>query len=1156
MNITTTYESQMPHGEITRLVEAIRVMVVAEASRKRSKKSQRYLDARLATLAVHSEAIAGDLTDYIAAPNDETLARIEHAILADPSVADRICAAMGWPSPIGVVLRKELDEIRSLREQRGRPDTNDLPPSSDPDLGTRANDYRLIGLAFSGGGIRSATFNLGVLQGLAQLDLLKCVDYLSTVSGGGYIGSWLGAWTKRNRDFEITREALIPAGPLREVDNAVRPIGFLRQYSNYLTPQLGILSADTWTMAVVYVRNVILNLLILVTGIAAVLLLPRFFVRDSVHSGTFTQFWFEPVFAVLGVGIALAFVILNLRYVASNGRGAAALPSAPFFAKQGSVQLLTIVPILVAVYCLSKLVWAEARHLPDDRDLLLFAFFFALCFVAAVAVQALGGFITCYAKSSGKVGLAWFLIFVFALTAASAGVGLLWLLLKAARALPDLEHQALVHFVIWGPPMLLVVLGLAGTLLVGLMGLGFPDSGREWFGRFGAWVSIYSVAWLALFAAAIYGPVLIVVAVREGWVKTAAAAIAGWIGTTIASVLAAQSSTTGKSTDGQSKSTWLDLVAKIGPPVFMIGFFVFIGFVLDFLIIKSRLDGEGVVSWYRYGSRTTHWGLITGTAMQPASIEAFLNWPFEFVVPLFLILAIVAVYLAWRVDINEFSMHHFYKNRLVRCYLGASNPNRKPNPFTGFDDSDDVPLKELRPSQQYTGPYPIINAALNFTAGDRLAWQERMAAPFVFTPLYCGFDASSEGGRSRAFGRKALRLRPAGYRDTASFAYPEKGIGIGTALAISGAAVSPNQGYHSSLFVAFLLTVFNVRLGWWLGNPRKDDASKRSGPPLGLMYLVKELFGFTSDRANYVSVSDGGHFENLGIYELIRRRCTFIVACDAEQDSGLTFNGLANAVRKCRTDFDVEIDIDPSRIARDNESSRSRTHCVVGTIRYPDGHQGKLVYLKASLTGAEPADVLEYASSHSTFPHESTSDQWFDESQFECYRKLGYHVATTTFEPAQRLERNLGIADSPCSVFAAVARIWYPPSEAIERNATKHTQTYMTLMEVLRSNPGLAFLDRELFPESNLTFAGTVTPENRRDGFYFCISLIQLLEDIWVDFRLDEELQRGSPFVEGWMSLYQGWVTRSETLQNTWTSVQGTYGARFRSFVTELRPRT
>lgn len=292
----------------------------------------------------------------------------------------------------------------------------------------------------------------------------------------------------------------------------------------------------------------------------------------------------------------------------------------------------------------------------------------------------------------------------------------------------------------------------------------------------------------------------------------------------------------------------------------------------------------------------------------------------------FVVAAAIAYLLSLRIDIDahEFSMHYFYKNRLVRCYLGASAQNRTPNAFTGFDRNDDVRLAtfaNLTPDGEpraldageipYNGPYPILNTTLNLAYGEQLAWQQRKGASFVFTPRYCGFSNLGVEGSNDS------------YRPTCKYA-KEGGLAIGTPLAASGAAVSPNWGYHTSPTVAFLLTVFNVRLGWWLGNPARDKW-QRTGPSTGLLYLATELFGFANAKRRYVYLSDGGHFDNMGLYELVRRRCRFIIVCDGEEDHAYTFGGIGSAIRQCRADFGVEIDIDFDGL-RPHEARRSRRH--------------------------------------------------------------------------------------------------------------------------------------------------------------------------------------------------------------------------------------
>src|ERR1039457_7305927 len=134
----------------------------------------------------------------------------------------------------------------------------------------------LVGLAFSGGGIRSATFNLGVLQALAKLEILRYVDYLSTVSGGGYTGGWLAAMIHRlDGGMKDVEEGLQP-NQVKGDNLPQKAIAHLRAYSNYLTPKVSVLSADTWSLLSIWFRNTLLSMATLVTGIAALILFGRF----------------------------------------------------------------------------------------------------------------------------------------------------------------------------------------------------------------------------------------------------------------------------------------------------------------------------------------------------------------------------------------------------------------------------------------------------------------------------------------------------------------------------------------------------------------------------------------------------------------------------------------------------------------------------------------------------------------------------------------------------------------------------------------------------------------------------------------------------------------------------------------------------------------
>ena len=239
----------------------------------------------------------------------------------------------------------------------------------------------------------------------------------------------------------------------------------------------------------------------------------------------------------------------------------------------------------------------------------------------------------------------------------------------------------------------------------------------------------------------------------------------------------------------------------------------------------------------------------------------------------------------------------------------------------------------------------------------------RKAESFVLTPIHSGSESTR-------------------YRPTAEFA---GNLSLGNSIAISGAAVSPNMGYHSSPAITALLTVFNLRLGAWLGNPA-CKSWQRNEPDFGLLHLLDELCGRTDADNSFIYLSDGGHFENLGIYELVRRRCGFIIASDAGQDGEFHFDDLGGMIRKCRIDLGITITIDIGPV-------RAGKICwALGTIRYsdvnPGAKNGLLLYIKPVLLSDVPVDVDSYGKANLTFPHQTTLDQFFSESQFESYRVL------------------------------------------------------------------------------------------------------------------------------------------------------------------------
>ncbi len=942
-----------------------------------------------------------------------------------------------------------------------------------------AYSSQLSGLAFSGGGIRSATFNLGILQGLAEANLLRRADYLSTVSGGGYAGSWLTAWIYRH-GFATVQDGLKPDRTQRLGDGQLHEepeVRFLREYSNYLTPRLGLLGPDTWTAVSIYLRNLLLNQAVLILFFICILLLPRVLVYlTALVSSLGAPAWLA-LAAALFLGLcAIVSTQFNMAYFQErpqSGRQSIFtnmddsspthldLLNSPDSADEGRWKLQDrdhievwspffghrISPLGGFQVCVdqtkplgspSRITLADPRAATSTLAILdvvtrvnvyppeaAFRYIFPSVILPLVAASWLAAF---WMSSPGSFALLpWWkwtlaggalyaLMWLFAillrrifhpagrfpgshsnprragqlltafintlsaLLSGALGGLLFWLLTSRFNLWWGDAREAPWRVATLGVAMVIAIVLLTAVLHVGLRGIFFHDERREWWARASAYILIFGIFWLIVASIAFYSP--LGVAQFAGRVKIAGI---GWILSTLLGVLGAKSSKIGPLTP----RSWKDALLSVTPWIFISGYLVLIAYYLQFALARSIAIGPSVSSSLSrfYG----HAGLTDFSASHWLLMDSIQNWR----LPVFLALCAAAcALLAWRVDINEFAMHLFYRNRLVRAYLGASHRERSPHPFTGFDADDDIPLKNLSSIHRYDGPYHIINAALNLVHGKDLAWQERKAESFIMSPLFCGFDSWLENLQSTA--APAPSLDPFAFRPTASFVYPGGGFYLGTAMSISGAAVSPNMGYASSPSLSFLLTMFNARLGFWAGNPRRRGSWRRPGPVFGLFALIAELLGQTDDESANVYLSDGGHFENLALYELVKRRCRLIIVCDAGQDSHYDFGDLGAAVRKIRSDMGIEINIQPAAIRPDPASGFSSSHCAVGDIRYScadfGAQNGTLLYIKPTLTGDEPADVINYRIQHPSFPNDTTANQWFTESQFESYRRLGLHT--------------------------------------------------------------------------------------------------------------------------------------------------------------------
>jgi hypothetical protein len=967
-------------------------------------------------------------------------------------------------------------------------------------------------LCFSGGGIRSATFSLGVMQRLARLKLLQQFDYLSTVSGGGYIGSWLSSFVRRTESGIDGVAQQLSAKPATTLDPEPQQIRHLREYSNYLTPKLGLFSGDTWSLAGNYLRNLLLNLLILIPLLAAVLAVPRVVVAVLRHEAELLD---ELKIVTLALFAFAVFALAFLRPV----RGG--LPNRKPYNNGGFLLLVVLPFFLAAIGIVLYVGWTFGQ----PRNWLLAFGALALTSALSSVIYTIRFWLASPKENRGEVtGGASVTAYTFkklgwetiaAVISAATATGLLWAsekylfnnisdrvelpTIKSWESLPAVLSSAhAAVYVCFAVPLVLAILFVQSAIFVGLSSRLNEDYDREWWARAGGWVLVTAVAWIAFTGIGIYGPVLIYLAPR-----IFAALGAGTGAFTILSGKSGKTSSGEQQKEDESKtSVATNIALGLAAPIFAVCILALISLVTSRIVLAqsaAKFVTDDEIALYSSATYQQKGTVKIGddrervfeTAKYPAiekdrlrAIEhlyAIDNAEVGTVGKIFLA-TVFAWFISLFIGVNKFSMHAFYRNRLIRAYLGASRHNRDPNPFTGFDPNDNIQMHKLRgesfwvhsfrnldkfvadlqkppatKAQPMLGflfsqltprtrdllakyhpdpakrrlvsellfedlnrivddydlvslppqkkpydptrsnanrrhlddvlrdylnpasngrPFHIVNMALNLVSGDNLAWQQRKARSFTVSPLHSG----------------NYQL---GYRASRDYGGPD-GISLGTSVAISGAAASPNMGYHSSPALSFLLTLFNVRLGWWLGNPGPagNKTYKLRNPLTSLKPLIAEIFGMTDDQHPYIYLSDGGHFENLALYEMVLRRCHSIVVIDAGADADYVFEDLGNAVRKIRIDLGIPITVDAKGLYPRRNVKENPKYCAVGTIDYAavDGGtaKGHFLYIKpAFYEKDEPRDVYNYAKTSESFPHESTGDQWFSESQFESYRALG-----------------------------------------------------------------------------------------------------------------------------------------------------------------------
>jgi len=960
---------------------------------------------------------------------EDVLAEEAEAIRGKKGLADELLEGLRDKQKAALATAKDegvkVDDPKVLRFRMDDDQRSgvDIPPAV---VEARNKFYRSLNamnraaLCCSGGGIRSATFCLGVIQALAAhkvsvhvaapdpvpaaaaagaapqhkagaahpaapsvISLLGCFQFLSTVSGGGYIGSWLSSWLKRNAFDEVVKNLTSrPSGP--DVEPA--EISWLRAYSNYLTPKLGIASADAWAAVAIFIRNLVLNWFIIIPVVCLALLSLKLIATASTWvAHAVDNSWCA--FAILV--LAAIFLVLAQRFTnrhrptrrkpQSNTDERAFLRFDLVWAIASAI-LVTI--FFVSHYFVSGFE-AWTASIAKDPGLLhglgndIKLEFMSLTAVGGMLIFAAGWIAAARFSKGGYDFIAWALSGL--VYGALVGLGAYLFTKLGPYATNPYDIRCLLLTFIFGVPWVLTSQLAAEIIFVGLASYeAESDPDREWLARAAGWLAATLIAW-AIAAFLVFAGEYAVYAMHL--ITGKALAAAGGVTGIATALLGKSASTSAKATsdDQPSKLGILyNIILAVAGPIFVAALVIGLSIGLDQLLLGDWLVQQ-----------------LQIPTMKPRTILGWLalGW---------IVTAVAGLAASYFVNINRFSLHALYRNRLIRGYLGASRQERHPDQFTGFDAADNMPVYGLWPPLATQGAgahclFHVINIALNVVSTKRLAWQERKAESFTVTPRHCGsaylgFRPTNEYGERPGRG----------------------GITLGTAVAISGAAASPNMGYHSSPSVTLLLALFNVRLGWWLGNPGQHGQSKNGeklyqtdGPKWAAKPLFYEAFGQTTDQSHYVYLSDGGHFENLALYEMVRRRCRFIVAIDCGCDPDFAFEDLGNAVRKIYIDLGIRIQfrgLENLHVRPDKGASADTPYFAIGDIDYesadgsaPD-RNGHILYIKPAYHGSEGAGIRSYAVANKDFPHESTADQWFTESQFESYRSLGLEIGNRVLE--------------------------------------------------------------------------------------------------------------------------------------------------------------
>lgn len=365
------------------------------------------------------------------------------------------------------------------------------------------------------------------------------------------------------------------------------------------------------------------------------------------------------------------------------------------------------------------------------------------------------------------------------------------------------------------------------------------------------------------------------------------------------------------------------------------------------------------------------------------------------------------VVLAMLVNLNGFGIGRMYRDRLAEAFLPDLDAVEE-NRWEPARQSNIAPLSAMCSAKE-PGPYHLLCCNVVLIDSDKARYRGRGGDSFVLAPVMSGSDAT-------------------GWLPTEEFL--DDDMTLATAMATSAAAANPHtgvsgQGISRNRLVSFLASALGLRLGFWARSPWAGPVgafvTRFLSPSLLYPGIRQGLLGRgLNARAGYLSLTDGGHFENLALYELARRKVDRIIVSDAGVDPDFTLQNMTNAIERIRSDFGFNIEIgappyedygidgliagstDNSQEALDERFDLSARGFAIAKIDYGD-KEGVLYWIKSTLVPGLPADVYGYKGANPAFPYQPTTDQFFDEAQFEAYRELGYRLCDDLVEAQPEL---------------------------------------------------------------------------------------------------------------------------------------------------------